>query len=49
MKTENKLKVGDYVWFELQQQWDGEIKHFIGRITKIQVDAGVRRYWLDED
>ena len=41
MKTENKFKVGDYVWFD-------ETKHFIGRITKIQVDAGVRWYWFDD-
>ena len=47
MKTENRFKVGDYVWFD-EWWWDGEIKRIIGRITKIQVDAGVRWYWLDD-
>ena len=49
MKTENKFKVGDYVWFRVRQ-WDGEIKnHTIGRITEIEIDdAGVQWYRFED-
>ena len=36
MKTGNKFKVGDYVWFELQQRWNGIPKRTLGRIKEIQ-------------
>ena len=45
MKTKNKFKVGDYVWFD--DLWCPK-NHTLGRITKIQVnDTGVQWYRLD--
>ena len=48
MKTENKFKVGDYVWFDAWR-WDGIPKRTIGRITKIQVDDAGVQWWYRLD
>ena len=45
MKTENKFKVGDYVWVNV----DGKPKHIIGRIAEIQVDDAGVQWWYRLD
>ena len=48
MKTENRFKVGDYVWV-WAWQWDGIPKRTIGRITEIEIDdAGIQCYRLND-